>query len=126
MLEKAKLAYDIAEKLKNLELKALINDLREDAISLGEENRKLREELRQLRQQQDIKDRLVWDEPYYFLMDGKAWNGPYCQRCQDDSGKLIRLQKHGRKGQWKCVVCDVVFHDGDYTPPKPQGVTWRA
>jgi len=79
-------------------------------------NLKLQKENRVLKQAAEIKGKLIYEAPFYWLVDGDKRDGPYCQKCYDDNQKLIRLQLLG-KGLWECKTCDNDYTDSDYNEP---------
>ena len=57
--------------------------------------------IRQLKDQLELKAKLQWESPYYWLADGSKKDGPFCQHCYDKNRELIRLQGNG-EGSWQC------------------------
>ena len=107
---------DIVELLKKgstIEAQEKIMELREGALSLQEENIKLREKIKELESELNKKKEVVWEPPYYWVVDEKSKDGPFCQHCYDKNRKLIRLQEDG-KGWWECKACDNQFFDNSY------------
>ena len=115
-----KSATDIAKLIKNsgvsleaaeikLKLADLIEALADAKIELANVKELVaskEDEIKALEARLSIQGKVVWEEPYYFLMvddDGK--DGPYCQKCYDSAKKLIRLQSPGRNGWWQCHEC---------------------
>ena len=99
-----------------LEAQEKLVELREAAITLEQENLALRERLAAVEAQLDVKERLDWQPPCYWLKDGKKLDGPYCQHCYDTESKLIRLQSHAI-GSWFCLACKNRVFDAEYEPP---------
>lgn len=113
-----KTIVDLIKKGSTIEAQEQIMELREAAIALKAENTQLKEQVAELKKQLEMKEAIVWQDPYYFLVNGEAKDGPYCQHCYDKESKLIRLQKWG-KGWWKCQCCENDVFDRDYVPPNP-------
>jgi len=129
ILTSIKSAMDIAKGLKDadlslekaelkLKLADLVNALADAKIhmasvqdTLGDRDRRIRE----LETALDVRGRLQWEAPYYWLLDGQKKDGPFCQRCYDKDTKLIRLQGN-REGFWKCKACDNNYTDSTYSP----------
>ena len=54
---------------------------------------KLEKEVRSLREASDLKAQVEpRNEMYYVRQDDRSEDGPFCTRCYDTEGKLIRLQ----------------------------------
>jgi hypothetical protein len=77
--------------------------LREGALTLQEENLGLRERVKALEDALAIRGRIRFDGSTYWIdRDGNA-DGPFCQRCYDANGKLLRLQDW--EDCWICFEC---------------------
>ncbi len=93
LIDTAKDIYELAKKGATLELQERLIKIREEALSLQEENLKLRARVSELEAALSVRENLSFDGSAYWrsLEEGKR-EGPYCQRCYDADGKLIRLQ----------------------------------
>lgn len=134
-LASIKTATDIARLFKDssttfekaeakLKLAELISALADAKIQIAEIQQTIIDkdaELREAKEQLVIKENLKWETPYYWLIKDAKKDGPYCQRCYDKDGKLIRLQDYG-DGSWTCKVCDSFYTDSRY---RPAGVVGR-
>jgi len=70
------------------------------------------EKIKVLEEQLSMQEKVVWEEPYYFLQsDEEEKEGPYCQKCYDSEKKLIRLQSPNRNGYWQCHACKSGYTD---------------
>jgi hypothetical protein len=108
---------DIVELLKKgstIEAQEKIMELREGALSLQEENIKLREKIKELESKLNKKKEVVWESPYYWVVDDQSKDGPFCQQCYDRNEELIRLQGDG-EGWWECKSCKNQFTDDSYS-----------
>lgn len=67
-----------------------------------------------------------YDGMVYWQGQGDDRDGPFCQRCFDDSKKVVRLQKgHSEyRAPWSCVVCGTSY--GKSKPPPTGGLVVRA
>ena len=79
------------------------------------------EKIKKLEKALEIKQKLRYEAPYYWLDDGPKKEGPFCQACYDTDGKLIRLQGN-REGSWCCKACKNFYTDSSYSPPKVKSV----
>jgi hypothetical protein len=67
--------------------------------------------------EQELKNEVKYESPYYWkVKDGKK-DGPFCQCCYDKDHSLIRLQEP-IKGYWECKSCNSSYTDGNYQPPR--------
>jgi hypothetical protein len=107
-------AKQLADELKNLELKEVIVDLQSKLLDLKQEINDLREENARLEEQV----RKASAPPEVTLKDGMYYkdnDGPFCTACYDRNGKLIRLidaNIHERELmhiQRKCPVCKATY-----------------
>ena len=104
MLPSYKDIVDLIKKGANVEAQEKILELREGAIDLQEENIVLREQLRHLEAELQLKGEMVYKKTVYWRhVDGEEIDGPYCSTCYDDSGKVIHLHEWG--DTWHCRVC---------------------
>jgi len=80
---------DVLRKADNIELYRQILDLQADASKILDENRELKEKLKELetslQQQEDVEFK---NNAYWKKSDG---DGPYCVPCWDGKGKLMRM-----------------------------------
>ena len=117
VIDDAKSIASLIKKAGNMELYEKMINLRGEILHLEEENLQLKKDLKKLKKDQDIKNNTVYEKPYYWLKKGDDKDGPYCQKCYDDDGKLIRLQGSGN-GKWHCLSCNNYVRDSSYVVPK--------
>jgi len=139
ILGSIKTATDIARLLKEsdislekaetkLKLAELVSALADAKIEISEIQELLTEKdksIRDLQNELNIKAKLHWEKPYYWIIDGESKDGPYCQHCYDKERILVRLQGDVR-GCWDCKVCKNVYTDKNYVQPEPSRVNWDA
>lgn len=122
----AKLIKDSGYTLQKAEIKLKLADmlgsLADTKINLAEVQELLLEKdklIKELEARLNLKEKLKWESPYYWLdYDGNK-EGPFCQQCYDNGEKLIRLQNRGL-GNWVCKTCNNSFQDSSYRYPTPQ------
>jgi len=78
-------------------------------------------ELRDATERLAVKEKLHWESPYYWLLDGTKKEGPFCQHCYDKNHELIRLQGNG-EGYWDCKVCKSGYTDSSWDSSPVIGV----
>ncbi len=111
-LEKAELKLKLAELMGALaDVKMQMADIKD---LVGEKD----EVIRELQEKRDIKSKLKWEPPYYWLIEDDTKEGPFCQACWDDKDKLVRLQARG--SHWDCKSCKNTYRDSSYRPPSQQ------
>jgi hypothetical protein len=97
---------DIVELMKKgatVEAQEKIMELREAVIELQEQNLVLRQETADLRAQVKLREEVQFDGAVYWRIEEGKRIGPFCQRCFDADGKLIRLQDYD--DAWFCLHC---------------------
>lgn len=110
-LEQAEVKLQIAELISALaEAKLEVAGVQSDLIEKDNIIAALNEKLA-------LKQKVVWEKPYYWLMDGEKRDGPFCQRCYDVEQRLVRLQGGGKKS-WGCRSCKNSFYEANYVPPQ--------
>lgn len=87
--DSAKKALEIANELKNIELKEAILELKEKIIELREENITLKE---QLKEKQKYNMQFI-DNYYWDIKEDGSKVGPYCPACWDGDRKPVRMQQ---------------------------------
>jgi ribosomal protein L37AE/L43A len=109
---------DLLKKGSTIEAQEKIMELREGALSLQEENIKLKERISELESKLNKKKEVQYEAPFYWeMIDGKK-EGPFCQKCYDSDGKIIRLQKI-EEGNWHCKSCNNNYFEPSYKPHNP-------
>ena len=110
---------DIAELVKKgatVEAQEKIMELREAALALQEENLDLKEKISDLEKELTKKNNLKYEAPFYWKIEGEVKDGPFCQQCQDNDGKQIRLQTSGNDF-WQCFTCKRHYYGPNYEEP---------
>jgi hypothetical protein len=105
-----KAARERAKGSQDTDLKAIINDLYDELLSLKEVVIRLTNENAELRRKPEPEIKQVGAVHYYFLGE----KGPYCQPCYDGRQKLAVLTppEDFRGGiRRRCKVCDQVFYE---------------
>lgn len=130
-LSSIKLATDLAKLLlasgitlkdaeQKLKVAELITSLADVKIQLAEVQQVILEKekrVQELEEQVNLKAKMRWEQPYYWLVDGEKKEGPFCQQCYDKTGKPIRLIRL-ENGWWDCKTCKSVFRDSNFSRPQ--------
>lgn len=85
-----------------------IIELRRMALELREENKRLRERIRELEATGAAAREMIYDKGVYWALEAGARQGPFCPACHDKAGKLVRLHytHTGTPGiYWVCKSC---------------------
>ena len=95
----------IADAANNLDLYKKLAELQTSVLGLQEENKELKERLREIEKKHGIAGRLHAKDNAYYLDDGRQLDGPYCMRCWDVDGKLVRERLGATPGTHYCAHC---------------------
>jgi len=114
-LEKAETKLKLAELISALaDAKIKVTEVQQALLDQDAKVRGLQEQLR-------LKQKLQWEKPYYWLIDGANKDGPFCQHCYDKGQELIRLQGNG-EGYWECKACKNNYTDSTHRGFLPEVV----
>ena len=113
IIDNAKDLYELAKTGATPELQQKLMELREEALALQEENLNLRMHIQELEQKASRREEIVFEGEAYWRKqtngNGEGHrDGPFCQKCYDIQGKLVRLQNATHIvacRDWLCVVC---------------------
>jgi hypothetical protein len=99
--------FKVAETVNNIDLYKKLSELQNSVYALQDENRALKDELKQRDKQHDIESRLHPRDNAYYLDDGRQLDGPFCLRCWDVDRKLVRERHGATAGTHYCVECNI-------------------
>jgi hypothetical protein len=106
ILDDAKGIADAVHEIKNLELYARVLNLNSDIVALVEENNRLRDENKDLKESLRLKAEMKCEPPFYFR-DGDAT--PYCGVCWESKMQAVHVvhQYDNKDGStdWFCPGC---------------------
>lgn len=103
---------DLLKKGATVPAQEKIMELRVGALELQEENIRLKEQVKKLEEEIQLKSQLRFEGNVYWLNRGdQTQDGPYCQLCYDGEGKLIRLQQltNNTFYRWHCYKCEKMY-----------------
>lgn len=123
IISNAKEIADLVKKIGNVELYRRIIDLEGEIIELSGQNHSLKEQVSALEQKLKLRAQLKFSDSMYWLADGDAKDGPFCQRCYDVDGKLVRVHPRtadgydsssnrvlpGAEHYHKCFQCNAIY-----------------
>lgn len=109
---------DLIKKGSQMEAQAQIQKLQENYLELHAANLELKQELLELREKYSQQEQMIFEEPFFFTIDGEDKDGPFCPRCWQKDSKKCRVvaTPESYHGAHKCQVCDKNFGKGK---PKP-------
>lgn len=111
LLDNAKEVANAVHEIKNLELYSKVLDLNRGIMDLIEDNRKLHAENVELNQKLQLREKMIFKEPFYF-QDGDET--PFCSVCWEDKKSAIHLKFVDQRSdgrQWNCPACHNDFLD---------------
>lgn len=103
LMDASKKALDIANELKNVELKEAILNLKEELVELREENLLFMQKL-----SLQANFNMIYEKnSYWNIKENETKEGPYCSVCWDKDKIAIRLtQSAASRDFYKCGNCD--------------------
>lgn len=97
-------------------------DLREMMADIRDENLVLKETVKKLEASLEEKAKLVYEAPFYWMIEGSNKDGPFCQKCFDSDTKKIRLQTNGND-YWICNACKSQYRGKEFKVRKTKRVS---
>ena len=104
-LETVKKAIEIAENVKNVELRSLILDLKQNILDLKEQNISLQEEVSRFKNIELNEKSLFFENNVYWKLVGEEKQGPFCPKCWGTDKTVNPLGFDKQFYNWKCSVC---------------------
>lgn len=126
ILENAKQIADAVHEIQNLELYKRVLDLHSDIIGLVEQNNKLRDENKALKETVTLAKKME-HKPPFFYQEGDPH--PFCPACWEGDKKAVHLiYSHEEETciRWDCRTCKQTFLinkpvRSQYVPDYPKG-----
>ena len=111
IIENAKEAVKLVQKIDNIDLYRRILDLQAEAIELTEELKRKDEIIAQLKDALYLKGKFIYKDSAYYITDenGKIVDGPFCTKCFDVDHVKCRLVPENIGPQVICPKCGVSF-----------------
>lgn len=108
---------DLFAKGRRDEARHLLMEMQARYIAVCDENSTLRMQVHEFEDILYLSRNLVFDGACYWLIAGGVKQGPFCQRCYNRDGALIRLDADpAGDGRWRCVSCGAA-HRRDHALP---------
>jgi hypothetical protein len=122
VIETAKEAVQLVQKLDNIELVKTISSLQQQCYDLVFENRELREKLIKAEELLATRDSLQYrDNAYWFGSGSEVQDGPLCSRCWDGEHKVVRMTR--QTNGW--VTCPNCKHGFKFGPDREVPLPYR-
>lgn len=96
----------LVQKTDNIELVKHVLSLQTQALAMQEENRQLRERVKELEQALQFAKELRFEGPFYYAPDDKV---PFCPRCWEADRRAIHLKSDWNGRRWECYQCTNVY-----------------
>jgi len=104
----------LVQRTDNIELVKQVLSLQTQALEMQEENRRLRERVKELEQMLDFAKALRFDAPFYFSPEDKI---PFCARRWEAEHHAIHLKNDWDGRRWECCQCGKVYLLDDSAKP---------
>jgi regulator of replication initiation timing len=111
ILDNAKDVANAVHEIKNIELYGRVLDLHAGIIDLVEENRKLRAENEDLKKTLELREKMTFNEPFYYQKDDKTPFCPACWEVKNSPIHLVFVFAREDAVRWDCKVCHNTFMD---------------
>ena len=91
------------------EARRLLMEMQAGYIAICDENAMLKMQVHEFEDILYIARNLVFDGSAYWLVTGGIKQGPFCPRCYNREGALIRLDaEENGDGKWRCATCGAI------------------
>lgn len=117
IIENAKEAVKLVQQIDNIELYRTILNLQAEIMEVVDQNRTLKSENEELKEQLKFKEGLIFEgKAYWFKNSEGIKEGPFCSNCWDVKKLSVRLHVDGT--YHFCPNCKVEFR---YPPDSSVG-----
>ncbi len=104
----------LVQKTDNIELVRQVLSLQTQALEMQEDNRTLRERVKELEQTLALAKSLRFETPFYFALDDKI---PFRARCWEVDRRAVHLKSDWNGRRWECYQCGKVYLLDDTARP---------
>jgi regulator of replication initiation timing len=109
ILDNAKQVAKAVEEIHNLELYQRVLNLHSDIIELVEENNRLRTENQDLKKTVQLREKMVFKEPFYFQEGDETPFCPACWESKNTAAHVIFVVTNEELTRWDCPSCKHVY-----------------
>jgi predicted RNA-binding Zn-ribbon protein involved in translation (DUF1610 family) len=105
IVQKGKELLELANTINNSELHHRIADLQSEILELSTKNLELERVNQQLKTALDVRAKMTWNRPVYYMEDDPD---PYCPNCWETKQVATHLivQKMDEDKSYKCKNCN--------------------
>jgi regulator of replication initiation timing len=97
----------VLQEAGKIDLYRQILEIQEKLLEMQRKISDLEIENQDLRGKLELKERLHFERNAYWIVDGKSENGPFCSKCKDSEGKLVRMRVGKYNFGWAyCPNCN--------------------
>jgi hypothetical protein len=109
IIDTVKEVAKVARQINNIELSRQIVLLQTEVLELHDENHRLRREVAALTERMQLRERLVFERNFYWIVDDGERDGPYCPRCYDKEREPRRMLAMREGRSFGCPTCILVL-----------------
>jgi hypothetical protein len=96
----------LVQKTDNIDLVKQILSLQVQVSEMQDENRRLRERVKELEAAAIFAKTMRFEQPFYFAADDKV---PHCAQCWESDRRAIHLKSDWKDRRWECYRCKNVY-----------------
>jgi hypothetical protein len=123
ILDNAKEVANAVHEIKNIELYGRVLDLNAGIMDLVEENRKLHGENEDLKKTLHLREKMTFNEPFYYQEGDKTPFCPACWELNDTAIHVVFMSNRENAIRWDCKVCKSTYVDKkDRSVRRPQQI----
>ena len=123
ILDNAKQVAKAVEEIHNLELYQRVLSLHSDIIELVEQNNRLRDENKELKETVALTKAMIFRPPFFYQEGDPT---PYCPACWEGNHKAAHLMySHEEETciRWDCPTCKHMYLIKKDVPPRRNNMT---
>jgi hypothetical protein len=106
IIDNARELASTIQKIDNIELYKRILDLQGEIQGLVDENRQLREQVREQQRLWELNQELSFEHNAYWRVNqDKAREGPFCTNCWDSRRTQVRMHRRTNPNYAMCPTC---------------------
>ena len=108
VIDTVKNVTKLAQDVQNIPLLQQLVSLQAEVFELYDDNRNLKDDVRQLREQLELRDKMSFENNFYWIVEGDSKDGPFCSKCYDKDHAARRMIELGDlRG---CSTCHLLLH----------------
>jgi len=123
ILDNAKQVAKAVEEIHNLELYQRVLSLHSDIIDLVEQNNRLRDENKELKETLAIAKAMIFRPPFFYQEGDPT---PYCPACWEGNHRAVHVVfSHEEETciRWDCPICKHMYLIKKDGPPRRGNIT---